>query len=361
MWVADMAFASAPAARSAIVDWLEFSPILGYSSIFGTELYDAFASWCARQYQWTPHADHVVASGGVVPALYAFAESYLAPGEAAITLTPAYGFFSHAPLQRGRAFVSSGLVSCGDGTYEIDFDDFAAKIADSKVKLFYLCYPHNPTGTVFTPEQLGRLVDLCAANDVLIVSDEVHCDLLRSGRTHTPLAKLFPENDRIITAMSASKTFNLAGLTFASVIIPNAELRQIWEDQASILHNPLSVAATIGVLRKGEPWRDALRGYLDMNFVYLEKRLARSLPEAVFRIPEATYLAWIDLRRYFEDDVNLTRHFAETEGLLLEGGDMFVADGEGHVRLNIACPLATLADGVDRLVAGAAQRSPHVR
>ena len=215
---------------------------------------------------------------------------------------------------------------------------------------FYLCYPHNPTGRSFTIEELTRFVELCEANDVLIISDEIHCDLLRVGLTHEPLAKLFPDNDRIITAMSTSKTFNLAGMGFAFVIIPNPELRQIWHEHAFILHNPISVAATVGVLTNGDPWRQGLREYLDMNFAYLEKRLGRSLPKAVFSIPDATYLAWIDLQEYFPKELNLTRYFAEAEGLLLEGGDMFVTDGDAHVRLNLACPLAMLTDGVNRLV-----------
>ena len=143
---------------------------------------------------------------------------------------------------------------------------------------------------------------------------------------------------------------------FAFVIIPNPELRQIWNERAFILHHPISVAATVGVLTNGDPWRDALLEYLDMNFAYLEKRLARSLPGANFSVPDATYLAWIDLGEYFAPEVNLTRYFAESEGLLLEGADMFVADGEGHVRLNLACPLAMLSDGVNRLVSGIERR-----
>ena len=215
-----------------------------------------------------------------------------------------------------------------------------------------LCHPHNPTGKVFSRDELSRMVELCEANDVLIISDEIHCDLLRGGLTHTPLAKMFPDNHRIITTMSASKTFNLAGLSFALVMIPNPELRRIWNETAFILHNPVSVAATLGAFRDGDAWRSELLSYLDMNFAYLDKRLSRSLPDAQFTIPDATYLAWIDLRAYFPARMNLTRYFAESVGLLLEGGDMFVADGDGHVRLNLACPLTTVTDGVNRLVAG---------
>lgn len=350
MWVADMAFGSAPAARSAMVERIESHPILGYSSVFEPDFTDAFAAWCERRYQWRPDRDHVVPSSGIVPALYALAEIFLEPGEAAITLTPAYGYFSNAPTQRNRRSVTCALVADDSGGYRVDLDDFASKVADPTVKMFYLCYPHNPTGTCFTEDELRSMAELCVNNDVLIISDEIHCDLLRDGVTHTPLAKLLPDNDRIITTMSASKTFNLAGLGFALVIISDPELRRRWNEHTFVVHNPISVEGTIGAFRDGEEWHAQLTTYLDANFAYLAERLAADLPEAKFAIPDATYLAWIDLRSYFPAGLNLTRYFAEAEGLLLEGGDMFVADGDGHVRLNLACPRSMLADGTDRLV-----------
>ncbi len=350
MWVADMAFASAPAARDAMRSRIDSHPILGYSTVFEPELYDVFAEWCDRRYHWRPERDHLIPSSAVVPALYALAEIFLEPGEAAITLTPSYGFFSHAPTERNRRLVTCALAKQGDGTYSVDLDDFGAKVADPEVKLFYLCHPHNPTGTYFSDDALLQMAELCEANDVLIVSDEIHCDLLRTGLTHTPLAKLVPDNDRIITTMSASKTFNLAGLSFAIVIIADAGLRKQWTDYNLAVQNPVSIEGTIGAFRDGEQWHQHLTTYLDANFAYLAERLRAELPDASFTIPDATYLAWIDLSGYFPADTNLTRYFAEAEGLLLEGGEMFVADGDGHVRLNLACPRALLANGIDRLI-----------
>lgn len=353
MWVADMAFASAPAARNAMIERIESHSILGYSAVFEPDFYDSFASWCERHYRWRPERDHVIPSSGIVPALYALAEIFLQPGEAAITLTPAYGFFHHAPTERNRRLVTSALVRDGDGRYRVDLDDFAERVADPTVKMFYLCYPHNPTGTVFTENELRSMVELCLGNDVLIISDEIHCDLLRGGVTHTPLAKLLPDTDQIITAMSASKTFNLAGLGFALLIISNPELRQRWNEHNFVVHNPISVEGTIGAFRDGAEWHSQLITYLDGNFSYLADRLRAELPNAYFVIPDATYLAWIDLTKYFPPGINLTRYFAEAEGLLLEGGDMFVADGDGHVRLNLACPRTMLTDGTDRLIRAA--------
>ena len=357
MWVADMAFASVPAAREAMIERIESFPSIGYSAMFEPDFFDAFEAWADVRYGWHPDRRHVVTTNGIVPALYVMAELFLEPGEAAITLTPAYGFFRHAPEGRDRRLVTSALTPTGDGTFRIDLEDFATKVADPSVSMFYLCYPHNPTGTLFSEDELRALVELCTNNDVLIISDEIHCDLLRNGVTHTPLSKLFPGNDRIITAMSASKTFNLAGLGFAFLVIANDDLRERWVAHTLPVHNPVSAAGTTGAFRNGGEWHGQLIDYLDANFAYLSERLTAELPNAVFAIPDATYLAWVDLGAYFPPETNLTRYFAEAEGLLLEGGDMFVADADGYVRLNLAQPKALLADGIDRLVRATASYS----
>lgn len=350
MWVADMAFASAPAARTAMVDRIQDHPILGYSAVFGTDFYDTFSAWCDDHYGWRPEPAHLVTSAGIVPALFDFVKLYVAPDEKVLTLTPAYGFFRHSADAYERELVTCGLVEDASGRYTVDLADFAAKISDPSVRMFFLCHPHNPTGRHWNDDDLRSMAEVCIAHDVLIISDEIHCDLLRAGRTHTPLAKLLPEYDKIITCMSSSKTFNLAGIGFAQVIIPNDELREAWLNNSFVISNPISVAAATGVFANGEPWRQELVAYLDDNFAYVAETLAAELPDAVFSIPEATYLAWVNLSAYFPSDVNLTRYFAEASGVLLEGGDMFVADADGHVRLNVACPRATLVDGLGRVV-----------
>ena len=185
---------------------------------------------------------------------------------------------------------------------------------------------------------------------MLVVSDEIHCDLLRHGVSHTPLAKLFPDSDQIITCMSPSKTFNLAGLSFAMVIIPNDEIREIWIDRNSPIVNPVSVAAATGVFRDGHQWHDELRTYIDGNLAYVQATLAECLPHARFPMPDATYLAWVDLSAYFVPGTNLTRHFAEATGVIVEGGDMFISDGDGHIRINVACPRSVLEEGLGRLI-----------
>ncbi len=357
MWVADMAFASAPAAIAAMHERLEH-PIFGYSAHFDGAYSDAFGRWCARRYGWTPDPDHFLTSAGVVPALFDLVDCFVAPGERVLTLTPSYGFFRAAPEHHSRELVTSALVPDGAGGHDLDVDDLIRKMADPLVTMFFLCHPHNPTGRAFTDSELRLVMELAEEHDVLVVSDEIHCDLLRLDVTHTPLAKLFPDSDRLITCMSTSKTFNLAGLGLSHLLIADPVKRERWEDRTSPVINPVSLAGVVGVLEHGDPWWMELRAALDRNFETVRDTLATALPEAIFSIPDTTYLAWVDLGAYFPPDTNLTRWFGEHAGVLLEGGDMFVADADGHVRINVACPASVLATGLDRIVSAVRSSAP---
>ena len=352
LWVADMAFESCPAAIDGITKRLEHR-VFGYSAVFEDELYRSLAAWCERLYGWRPEQEHLVTARGVVPALQDLVEYVLGPGECVMTLTPSYGMFARTAAHHGRDLVTVAMVKSGAGTYEIDFGAFERAARRDDVKMFFLCHPQNPTGRVWTDEELVRMAEICLANDVLVISDEIHCDLLRVGRTHTPLAKLLPDTDQIVTCMSVSKTFNLAGLGLATIIIPNDELRTTWKERTPPLVNPLSLAGAVGVLENGEPWRQALLAYLDGNFALVADAVAAEFPDSRFVIPDATYLAWIDLSAGIDPGVNLTRFFAETAGVLIEGDDMFVADGAGHIRVNLACPRTVLSEGLSRLGAAA--------
>ena len=349
MWVADMGFATAPVATEAMRRRVEH-PIFGYTLLLDSELSDAFVGWCDRHYGWRPNADHLVPAPGIVPALYDLVEFALEPGEKVVTHTPAYEPFEMAADKRGAHLVTSPLVRTHDGRFTFDADDLGAKLSDPAVRMFILCHPQNPTGHAWNQDELGAMAELCFANDVLIVSDEIHCDLLRTGLAHTPLAKLYPDSDQIITCMSSSKTFNLAGLGLANVIIPNDDLRARWQEASFPVVNPISAAAATAVFRDGDEWLEALKGYLDANFELVRDELASELPDAVFHIPDATYLAWIDLSAYFASETNLTRHFAERAGVLVEGGEKFVADADGHIRVNVACPRSTVREALARIV-----------
>lgn len=348
MWVADMQFAAPAAAIGAMRERLAH-PIFGYTMNFDGQLYDAFGAWCDRRYGWRFEREQMQISLGVIPALFGLVEYICNPGDKVLGLTPSYGYFKHAVVHGGRIFETSPLRKKDDRDYEIDFEDFERKVRDPAVKLFFLCHPHNPTGRVWTEEELRRMGELCLSNGVKIVSDEIHCDLSRMSVTHVPIAKLFPGSKDIITCMAVSKTFNLAGMMLATVIIPDPELRATWRRRHYPFVNPLSLAAAVGAYRDGEAWLEALRQYLDDNFAFMQRYLTQRLPSARFQIPQATYLAWVDLSAYFDCSVNLTRFFLEKAGLILEGGEMFVENGAQYVRLNLACPRIQLAKALKRL------------
>lgn len=347
MWVADMQFAAPAAAIDAMSERLAH-PIFGYTVNAGEELHAAFDSWCADRYEWRVGREAMHVSLGVIPALFALVEYLCVSGDKVLTLTPSYGYFRRATHHSGHELVTSALVR-REGGYEIDFADFEAKAQDPAVTLFLFCHPHNPTGRSWSEEELRRMAEICFANGVRIISDEIHADLLRQNRRHLPLAKLYPYRIDIVTCMAVSKTFNLAGLMLAAIIIPDPALREVWRERHPPFVNPISLAAAVGAYTKGGPWLDAVRSYLDGNFATVASFVAEHLPRAKFQIPEATYLAWIDLSEYFSETVNLTRFFVEEAGVLLEGGEMFVADGGCNVRLNVACPRSVLRKALERI------------
>lgn len=345
MWVADMDFATPPFIVDAMKARLEH-PIFGYTMLFEDEYVAAFQRWAKRLYNWEFPSEHLVMSHGVIPTLFALTGFICKePSDKILTTTPAYGYFKHAADHNGVGLVTSDLLE-KDGNFEVDVDDFREKAADPDTKLFFLCHPHNPTGRVWRDDELLEMAQICFDHDVMIVSDEIHCDLLRHGVKHTPLAKLLPNSDKIITCMAPSKTFNLAGMMIANIVIPDPALRQVWKERYSPFQNPLSMTACQAAFSEGFDWLEELKTYLDGNFNFLKSFLDENLPDARFEIPDATYLAWVDLAAYPITANNLTKFFAQKAGVLLEGGEMFIANGGRYVRLNLACPRKKLEKGL---------------
>ncbi|WP_336761697.1 MalY/PatB family protein [Paenibacillus sp. USHLN196] len=347
MWIADMEFATPPEILDAVKERLD-RRIMGYSQVFDPAYYEAVSNWMKRYYDWSFPKEHLETSNGIIPALYELVEYICQSDEKVLIVTPSYGFFKSAAEHNNLELICSDMIN-EQGRYSIDFEDFEAKAKDEKVRVCIFCNPHNPSGRVWTTEELQRVGEICLSNNVWVISDEIHCDLLRTGKKHTPLAKLFPDTDRIITCMSPSKTFNMAGLMFSNVIISNKALRATWQARHYGFKNPLSIAATQAAYETGDEWLTELKYYLDANFAYVEQYVKQHLPLAVFHIPEATYLAWIDISAYAPEHVSLPLFFAEQAGVLLEDGHMFVANGEGCIRLNLACPRSVLQEGLRRI------------
>lgn len=347
MWIADMEFATPQVIIDEIKKRLD-KRIFGYTKIFDPKYFEAFSSWTKTLYDWTCKKEDLVTSPGIIPALYELVEYICKPDDKIIIFTPSYAYFKYAAEHNNIELVCSPLIN-EDGYYRMDYEDFEKKAKDEKVKLCIFCSPHNPSGRVWKEEELRKFADICFANDVLIISDEIHCDLLRTGKKHIPLEKLYPGSDQIITCMAPSKTFNLAGLMFSNIIIPNKEIMEKWQARHYAFENPLSVAGAQAAYAYGLDWLTELKLYLDGNFEFTEKYLKEHLPKAVFRISEATYLGWVDINAYVDKDLDLPLYFANNAGVLLEGGDMFVSDSDGFIRLNLACPRATVEEGLRRI------------
>lgn len=350
MWVADMEFATPPEICQAIKDRVD-KKIFGYTMVYDSAYYEAFREWCQKLYDWSFPKEELIFSQGIIPALYELIGDLVGEDESVLITTPAYGFFQHAAKFNNSGLVFSPLKN-EDGYFSIDFDNFEKKASDPNVKLLLWCNPHNPTGRVWSEEELKRLAEIIEKNDLWVISDEIHCDLLRTGKKHIPLGKVMKDYKKLVTCMAASKTFNMAGMMFSNIIIRDEELRKTFRrhDRTAGNINPLSLAANQAAYEKGGEWLEQLKFYLDGNFEFLKAFLRENVPGAVFKIPESTYLAWVDFNQCLPDVENLPLFFAKEAGVLLEGGNkLFVDNAKGFVRLNLAMPRSILKEGVGRI------------
>ena len=350
MWVADMEFATPPEICDALKERID-RRIFGYTMMFDSAYYRALSGWCQARYGWSFPQEELCFSPGIIPALYQLVEDLIGEGETFVITTPSYGYFLHAAEYNNVPVVCSDLINT-DGCFTIDYEDLDRKCADPKVKMLLWCNPHNPTGRIWTEDELARVAEIVKKHNLWIISDEIHCDLVRSGLSHTPMGKIMPDYPKLITCMSASKTFNMAGLMFSDIIIRDEVERERFRNRDKIagMINPLSVVAHQAAYEHCGDWLEQLKAYLDENFRYVESFLKERLPEVRFRIPEATYLAWVDLSPCLPDVSDLPGFFANEAGVLLEGGNsLFVGNAEGFVRLNLAMPRALLETGMERI------------
>lgn len=319
MWVADMDFRTAPAIIDALQKRVAHG-IFGYTKV-PEAYYDAVVRWFDDRHRWQVDSRWIIYTSGVVPALSAIIKALAMPGDKVIVQTPAY-------LER--------------------------KASDPKAKILLLCNPHNPVGRVWTLEELQHIGDICLRNEVFVVADEIHCELTYEGYDYTPFASLserFLQNS--VTCVSPSKAFNLAGLQIANIIAADEEVRRRIDRAININEvcdvNPFGVIATMAAYNEGGEWLDALRKYLRGNYEYLRCFFKERLPQYPVLPLEGTYLVWIDCRASgISSDVVVLR-LQEQQHLMVNSGTMYGPGGEGFIRLNIACPRALLADGLERM------------
>ena len=354
MWVADMDFRTAPEITQALEKRAQ-QGVFGYP-LTPAAFYDATTAWWQRRHGLAVDREWVVPMPSILTALSTIMKAFTAPGDKVLLQSPAYNHFFTAIEDGGCAAVTNDLLH-ENGEYTIDFDDLEQKAADPGVKVMLLCNPHNPVGRVWTREELLRIGAICFNNDVLVISDEIHSDLVFGEHVHVPFASLGPEFQlKSVTASSPSKTFNLAGLQVAYLIAAAPDLKKRVEKalhaQGVLFLNPFGVDALIAAYNEGEAWMEELKIYLFDNYRYLCDYLAEHLPQFKVTPLEATYLVWINVSALQRPAKEITAALLKEQHLWINPGTLYGASGEGFVRVNIACPREMLVDGLERLRAG---------
>ncbi|MDR3239662.1 MAG: pyridoxal phosphate-dependent aminotransferase [Clostridiales bacterium] len=357
LWVADMDFPAPDCVLEALEKQVKHG-IFGYSDT-DAAYFETLYDWFEKRFGWKTEFDWLVKTPGVVNAIFTAVRALTEKNDSILIQQPVYYPFMTAAQKTGRRLIVSELVN-GAGFYGIDFDDFENQILQNKVKLFILCNPHNPVGRVWTRAELTRMGEICVKHGVLVISDEIHQDIVYSGHRHLPFAGLCPEFQKItVTCTAPSKTFNLAGLHISNIFIADSGLRdRFTEEFARTGLSQLSVmgiAACQAAYRGGEAWLRELLVYLEGNMMLIEQAMD-SVPTIAFRRPEGTYLAWLDLRAFNMNPRKLDQFITREAGLWLSGGAAFGPSGEGFMRLNAACPRSLLREALRRLTRSAAEK-----
>ncbi|QWU18340.1 pyridoxal phosphate-dependent aminotransferase [Paenibacillus sophorae] len=354
MWVADMDFETAPAVLEALRRKVDRG-IFGYT-IMPDEYRQAVGGWWTRRHQFPIEQDWILFATGVVPAISSIVRKMTDVGENVLIQPPVYNIFYNSIRNNGRNLLKNNLIY-REGQYSIDFDDLERKLADPQTTLMILCNPHNPIGKVWDRDTLARIGELCAKYRVLVLSDEIHCDLTDPGVTYTPFASvsnLCAENS--ITCIAPSKAFNLAGLQAASVVVPNLYIRHkvnrgLKTDEVGE-PNAFAIEATIAAFTQGDAWLDELRGYIKDNKNIAADYIRRHIPQIQIVQSEATYLLWMDCYRITCDAGRLCEVIRNETGLHLSSGSDYGQNGQSFLRMNLGTQQSRVLEGLERLNQG---------
>ena len=349
LWVADMDFAVAPPIQEAIRQRASH-PVFGYTHVTD-EYYQSIISWFQRRHRWTIDPGWILYTTGVVPAISATLKALTMPGEHVVILSPDYNCFFSSIRNTGCEVAESVLLCGSDKRFEVDWNDFEARCADDKCTVFLLCNPHNPTGRVWTREELQRMADICHRHSVHIVSDEIHCELIMPGHSFVPMGSVTPE---AVVLNSPSKAFNIAGLQVANIICTDAATRRRIDRAVNINEvcdvNPFGPVALQAAYNHGEAWLDALNQYLYDNYTALCHFVTQHLPQWRITPLEGTYLAWVDVTACTNNVDDYCQRLLREARVRLNPGTMYgTKSGEGHLRINLACPRVLLIEGLHRI------------
>jgi cystathionine beta-lyase len=347
MWVADMDFRVAPAIQEAVLERARH-PVFGYT-VVSDELFEAYINWWDRRYGFKMSRDEMAYSMGVMPSISSMIRCLTDKGDDILIQSPVYHVFYYVIEDNGRKVLENELIY-ENGEYRIDFDDLDEKL--SKVGMMILCNPHNPIGKIWSREELERIDGLCKRHDVILISDEIHCDLTDPGVKYNP----FSPSDNVITCMSPSKSFNIAGFQSSVVHTKNNELLERIKNQMHIDNsnscNVFAVSAVMAAYNESEDWLEELKEVLFENKQIVKEFLENELPIVKMVECDATYLLWLDCSALNTPSKALSEFLRQNQGLFLSAGIDFGQNGDDFLRMNIACPQELLKDGLAKLKAG---------
>lgn len=351
LWVADMDFETSSYIEDALIERVKHG-IFGYSEV-QTEYFEIVRDWMRRHHDWEVQERWLVKTPGIVFALAMAVKAYTEPGDGVLIQLPVYYPFSEVIQDNGRRVVSNTLYLGEDNRYHIDFEDFENKIVEEKIKLFFLCNPHNPVARVWTKEELIRLGDICVKHHVIVVSDEIHQDFVFKGK-HLVFANLKKEYENIsITCTSPSKTFNIASMMMSNIFIPNRELRHKFKKELDAAGTSqlgvMGLVACEAAYSKGEEWYQAMYSYVKANIEFTKKYVEENLAGVHMVEHEGTYLVWLDFRQTGLTVSELEQLIIDKAKLWLDSGKIFGECGKGFQRINVACPRSILEEALGRI------------
>ena len=356
LWVADMDFAAPDAVTRALRE-RAVHPVYGYT-FYPDSLFEALIGWFRQRHLWAIERESILMVPGVVPSLHAAVQAFTRPGEGVIVQPPVYYPFFSAVTSSGRELVLSPLREDG-GRYTMDFAHLE-QCAAAGARLLLLCSPHNPVGRVWSRDELDELLRIARHHKLVILSDEIHADLVYPDHRHIPLATLAGGGDAVITAVAPSKTFNIPGLGLSSLIAPDpthrAALKHVFDRLALGHSNPFSIAAFEAAYREGAPWLDQLLAYLRDTREFVADFLATQLPAIRLVVPDGTYLLWLDCRGLGMNDDALREFFVKRARIGLNPGISYGAAGSGFMRLNIGSPRRVIVEALGRIAGALAGR-----
>lgn len=351
MWIADMDFRTPPFVIEALRRRLDHE-VLGYT-FCSPQWKPAIQNWVSRHYGWDVKEEEIGFVGGIVPAISFAVQCFTAPGDKILIQPPVYHPYHHVVKDLGRTLVYNPLRLV-NGQFEIDFEDLERKIVGCK--LFLLCNPHNPGGRVWNADELVRIADICARNGVIVISDEIHCDMALTGYKHTVFATVSEAAaQNSVTLMAASKTFNIAGLKSSYHIIQNEALRKQYSEyltrsELDTAHLFATTAVAVAY-NEGDEWLAQMLSYVEGNIAFLDKYLKEYMPKISFIRPQASYLVFLDARELCMSQERLVEFFLKEAKVAMNDGTMFGQEGAGFMRMNLGCPRATLQQALEQIKA----------